>query len=83
MNARIGPSGNYAAPIGRSVSTGQAALGTCGFAQPFLSRKQLEIGNILGMINQARHGDPRTAALAQAQLPVLSKYLRLADALRA
>ncbi len=31
--------------------------------------------------DQARHGDHRTAALARAQLPVLRKHLRLAQAL--
>lgn len=32
--------------------------------------------------DQARHGEPRTAALARAQLPVLRKHLRLAQSLR-
>jgi putative membrane protein len=38
--------------------------------------------DISDFADQARHGDRRTAALARAQLPVLRKHLRLAEALR-
>ena len=33
--------------------------------------------------DQARHGDRRTAALAEAQLPTLRKHLRIAESLPA